>query len=58
MALTDENGFWNNKYAPINTLVVSHKNNVSFSYFANVKHTRNLTSNLRLTQVLVRFDQK
>ena len=28
MALTDENGFWNNKYASINTLVVSHKDNV------------------------------
>ena len=40
-ALTDENGFWNNKYASINTLVISHKNNVSFSYFASVKHTRN-----------------
>ena len=42
MAITDENGFWNNKYASINTLVVSHKDNVWFSYFANVKHTRNL----------------
>ena len=40
MALTDENGFWNNKYASINTLVVSHKDSVSFSNFANVKHTR------------------
>ena len=42
MVLTDEKGFWNNKYALINTLVVSHKDNISFSYFANVKHTRNL----------------
>ena len=24
MILTDENGFWNNKKAPINTLVDSH----------------------------------
>ena len=37
---TDENGFWNNKDASINTLVVSHNDNVSFSYFANVKHAR------------------
>ena len=39
--LTDENGFWNYKKASINTLVVSHNNNLSFSYFANVKHTWN-----------------
>ena len=42
MALTDENGVWNNKYASIITLVVSYKDNVTFSYFANVKHNRNL----------------
>ena len=42
MALTDENRFWNNKYASINRLVVSDKDNVSFLYFANEKHTRNL----------------
>ena len=40
MILTDENGFWNNKEAPINTLVVLHNDNISFSYFANVKQTR------------------
>ena len=27
--------------ASINTLVVSHNDNISFSYFANVKHTWN-----------------
>ena len=41
MIFTDENGLWNNKKAPINTLVISHNNNISFSYFANVKHTQN-----------------
>ena len=41
MVLTDENGFWNYKKASINTLVVSHNNNIPFSYFANVKHTWN-----------------
>ena len=39
--LTDENEFWNNNKASINTLVVSHNNNISFLYFANVKHTWN-----------------
>ena len=29
------------KIASINTLVVSHNDNISFSYFANVKHTWN-----------------
>ena len=29
--LTDENGFWNYKKASINTLVVSHHANISFS---------------------------
>ena len=29
------------KKESINTLVVSHNDNISFSYFANVKHTRN-----------------
>ena len=41
MVLTDENGFWNYKKAAINTLVVSHNGNISFLYFANVKHTWN-----------------
>ena len=41
MILTDENGFWNNKKASINIPVVSLNDNVSFSYFANVKHTQN-----------------
>ena len=50
MALTDENGFWNNKYASINTLVVSHKDNISFSYFANVKHTRNSMETVALNE--------
>ena len=36
--LTDENGFWNNKNASIHTLVVSHNDNVSLSYFAEVKY--------------------
>ena len=40
-ALTGEKRFWKNKYALINALVVSHKDNVSFTYFANVKHTPN-----------------
>ena len=31
MILTDKNGFWNNKKAPINALVVSHNENISFS---------------------------
>ena len=41
MVLTDENGFWNYIKASINTLIVSHNNNIWFSYFANVKHTWN-----------------
>ena len=42
MILTDENGFWNNKKASIvNTLVVSHNDNIYFLYFANVKQTQN-----------------
>ena len=36
-----ENGFWNNTKASINALVVSHNDNISFSYFANEKHTQN-----------------
>ena len=39
--LTGENGFWNDKKAPMNTLVVSHNDNISFSYIANVKHSQN-----------------
>ena len=39
--LSDVNVFWNYKKASINTLVVSHNNNISLSYFANVKHTWN-----------------
>ena len=41
MILTDENGFSNNKKSSINTLFVSHNDNISFSYFANIKHTPN-----------------
>ena len=33
--------FGNNKKASINTLVVSHNDSISFSYFTSVKHTRN-----------------
>ena len=40
MILTDENGFSKNKKVSINTLVVSHNDNISLSYFANVKHTQ------------------
>ena len=39
--LTGVNEFWSIKKASMNTLVVSHNDNISFSYFTNVKHTQN-----------------
>ena len=36
------------KKASINILVVSHKDNISFSHFANVKHSRNFNKTVAL----------
>ena len=48
MILTDEKGLWNNKKTSINTFVVSHNENISFSYFANIKQTQNFMSTVAL----------
>ena len=32
--LTDVNGFWSSKKLSINTLIVSHNDNISFSHFS------------------------
>ena len=41
---TDENGLWKHKKALIDTLVVIHNDNISFSYIATEKHTWNFSS--------------
>ena len=61
MVLTDKNEFRNSGKAPINSLVVSHNDNITLSCFAIVKHTWNSMLTMALNtrfqnMVNMRFD--